>query len=318
MTLHIVFLDQDTIPSHITINAPRFAHTWQSYPETVPEEVISRAKDSTILITNKVVLDADTLEQLPKLKLIAVSATGTNNIDLAACRRLDIAVCNVRGYANRAVPEHVIGLIYALRRNFLDYHRDILDGEWQRQNRFCFFSHPIGDVAGSTLGIIGKGELGQAVATLAQAIGMKVLFAEHKGAPICREGYLPFEHVLQQADVLTLHCPLMPDTHHLIGKAELELLPNHAIVINTGRGGLVDENALVEALKAGDIGGAGIDVFTSEPLQDNNPLLVNAHLPHLILTPHVAWGSASAIQALMDQVVENIELFVAGQPRHLV
>ncbi len=318
MTHQIVFLDAATIPKHIPIPAPSFPHQWQSYETTSTEEILERVKDADIIITNKVILTADTLAQLPNLKLVAIGATGTNNVDLVACKRLGISVCNIQGYAAQSVSEHVLGMVFTLRRNLVGYHQDIQRGEWQKQNQFCFFTHPIGNIAGTTMGIIGRGNLGQAVAALARAVGMKVIFAEHKGAGSCREGYLPFEDVLAQSDVISLHCPLSEHTVGLINRPEFERMPNHAILINTGRGGLVDEVALINALKSGTIAGAGVDVFTEEPATQENPLLANADLPQLLLTPHVAWGSDTAITTLSNQLIENINRFIEGKPQNIV
>ncbi|NAW87850.1 D-2-hydroxyacid dehydrogenase [Photobacterium halotolerans] len=315
---HIVFLDRDTIPNQITLPRPAFAHQWQEYPTTSSAQIAERLQQATIAITNKVVLNADTLRQLPQLKMIAIAATGTNNVDLDYCREHGIVVSNIRGYATGSVPEHVIAMLFALKRNLFAYHKDIQAGVWQEKKQFCFFSHPIGDVAGSTLGVIGSGSLGQAVARLAAAIGMKVVFAERKGASQCRAGYLPFEQVLQTADAITLHCPLSEETTNLIAAPELAHMKPGSLLINTGRGGLVNEEDLVEALRSGHLGGAGCDVFTREPADASNPLLANAALPNLLLTPHVAWGADSAIQALANQLIDNLEGFVAGRPQHCV
>ncbi|MEJ2765814.1 D-2-hydroxyacid dehydrogenase, partial [Photobacterium sp. MCCC 1A19761] len=269
----IVFLDRDTIPEHIHLPTPQFAHQWTAYPATAPDQVLPRLQNATIAITNKVILDADTLRQLPQLKMIAIAATGTNNVDLDYCRAHGIVVSNIRGYAIDSVPEHVIAMMFALRRNLLGYHQDIQRGVWQEKGQFCFFTHPIGDIRGATLGIIGGGTLGQAVADLGRALGMTVLLAERKGQPDCRAGYTPFETVLATADVLTLHCPLSDETRNLIGAAELAAMKASAILINTGRGGLVDEQALVDALTRGTLAGAGVDVFTEEPAPSHNPLI---------------------------------------------
>lgn len=314
--LNIVFLDRATIPRHIDLPDLSVAHQWQDYDFTTPEQVLERISDADIVITNKVILTREILAQLPKLKLIAISATGTNNVDLSACRELNIAVCNVQGYATQSVPEHVIAMMFALRRNLFGYHQDIAAGEWQRNKQFCFFTHPIGDIAGSVMGIIGGGSLGKATAALAQALGMQVAFAEHKGAESCREGYVSFEQVLTTADVLTLHCPLTAATTHLISQPELALMKPNALVINTGRGGLIDEVALVDALKQRRIAGAGVDVFTQEPADMGNPLIANMDLPNLLLTPHVAWGSDSAIQRLVTILIANIDAFIAGKSQN--
>lgn len=314
----IVFLDRATIPKHIELPRLTVEHEWQEYDFTSPEQVFERIYNADIVITNKVVLTGDVLAQLPNIKLIAVSATGVNNVDIEHCRANNIAVSNVQGYATRSVPEHVIGMMFALRRNLMGYHHDIAAGEWQRNKQFCFFTHPIGDIADSTMGIIGGGALGRATAELANALGMNVVFAERKGAAEFRDGYLPFETVLKQADVISLHCPLSEETRNMVAEQEFSQMKPNAILINTGRGGLVDEIALVDALKKRQIAGAGVDVFTQEPADIDNPLLANMDLPNLLLTPHVAWGSDSAISQLAQILISNIEAFVAGKEQNRV
>ncbi|WP_086773824.1 D-2-hydroxyacid dehydrogenase [Vibrio coralliirubri] len=316
--LKVVFLDRATIPSQIHLKPLSFENEWVEYDFTAPELVAERVAGADVVITNKVVLNADNLAQAQQLKLIAVSATGVNNVDVDYCKSNNIAVANVQGYATQSVPEHVIAMLFTLKRNLVGYHQDIEAGEWQKDKQFCFFTHPIQDVAGSTLGLIGSGSLGQATAILAKAIGMNVIFAERKGADSCREGYLPFDTVLQQADAISLHCPLTEATRNLISDRELAMMKPSAVLINAGRGGLVDEQALVEALKSNEIAGAGMDVFTQEPAYNSNPLLANSHLPNLLLTPHVAWGSDSSIQKLSDILIDNIDGFVAGNPQNLV
>ncbi|MEZ8607485.1 D-2-hydroxyacid dehydrogenase [Vibrio sp. 10N.239.311.G01] len=317
-TLNVVFLDRATIPSQIHLKPLSFEHEWVEYDFTAPEQVSERVEEADVVITNKVVLNESNLAGAKKLKLIAVSATGVNNVDVEYCKSKNIAVTNVQGYAIQSVPEHVIAMLFALKRNLVGYHKDIEAGEWQKDKQFCFFTHPIQDIAGSTLGLIGSGSLGQATAILAKAIGMKVIFAERKGAESCREGYLPFDTVLKQADAISLHCPLTEATRNLISQRELAMMKPSAVLINAGRGGLVDEQALVEALKGNEIAGAGMDVFTQEPADNSNPLLANSHLPNLLLTPHVAWGSDSSIQKLSDILIDNIDGFVAGNPQNLV
>lgn len=309
----VVFLDRSTIPEHIQLPRLNFAHHWVEYDLTSADQVVERLVEADIVISNKVVLDQMVLAQLPNLKMIAVAATGFNNVDINYCAQNNIAVANVRGYATRSVPEHVIAMLFALRRNLFGYHQDIAAGEWQRNKQFCFFTHPIGDIAGSTLGVIGSGALGQATAHLAKAVGMNVLFSERKGVSECREGYIPFEDLLKRCDAISLHCPLNEHTHNLIGEVELKLMKPTSILINTGRGGLVDEQALVDALRRGEISAAGIDVFTQEPADSNNPLVANMDLPNLLLTPHVAWGSDSSLQRLADILIENINAFQRGE-----
>lgn len=314
----IAFLDRATIPVQISLPTLPFDHNWIEYDFTTRDQIVDRLKGVDIVITNKVVIDQTTLSQLPDLKMIAVAATGFNNIDVEACADQGVAVANVQGYATQSVPEHVIAMMFALKRNLMAYHHDIVKGEWQRHKQFCFFNQPIGDVAGSTLAIVGSGALGQATAKLARAIGMNVIFSERKGEDRCREGFVPFEQALQRADVVSLHCPLNDDTLNLIGEQELVLMKTDAILINTGRGGLVDETALVQALSQGVIGAAGIDVFTQEPADITNPLIDNAHLANLMLTPHVAWGSDSSIEKLTHILIENITAYIEGREQNRV
>jgi len=237
-------------------------------------------------------------------------------VDWAWCRQRGITVCNVRGYGTRSVAEHVLMLMLALRRQLPGFQRDLRAGAWQRAEAFCLLDRPIGDLGGATLGIVGTGELGQAVAALGRALGMEVLLAERRGAAP-RPGRVAFEEALARADVLSLHCPLTPETRGLVGAAELAAMKPGAILINTARGALVDAEALLASLAAGHLGGAGIDVLPEEPPRHGHPLLA-ADLPNLIVTPHVAWASASAMQALADQLVGNLEAFVAGAPRNVV
>lgn len=314
----VVFLDRATIPTHISLPSLPFEHDWVEYDFTQPEQVLERISNADIVITNKVVLDASVLQEAPNVKLIAVSATGFNNVDIAYCEQNNIAVTNVQGYATRSVPEHVIAMVFALRRNLTGYHQDIANGEWQRDKQFCFFTHPIGDVAGSTMMIVGSGALGQATAALARAVGMDVIFAERKGVDLARTGYLPFDLALRMADVISLHCPLNDETKDIIGSRELSMMKSDAILINTGRGGLVNEQALVDALKQGHLAAAGVDVFTQEPADESNPLLANMQLPNLLLTPHVAWGSDSSISKLAEILMDNITAFIEGREQNRV
>lgn len=311
----IVFLDRDSIRARF--RPPSFAHEWIDYPTTKPDEIIGRLREATIAITNKIPLRAATLAELPQLKFIAVAATGVDCVDVAACRERSIGVANVRHYARHSVPEHVLMLLLNLRRNFVRYQSDVARGLWQQSPTFCLLGHPIHDLHGATLGIVGYGVLGRAVARLAEAFGMRVLVAEHKGATTVRDGRTTFAEVLHAADALTLHCPLTPETRGLIGREELAQMKPHAILINCGRGGLVDEAALAEALQTGRLAGAGVDVLSTEPPRDANPLL-DAKLPNLIVTPHNAWASAEAMQILADQLVDNLEAFITGKPQNLV
>ena len=309
--MNIVFLDSTAIPKHIPIPRPSFPHNWVEYEYTSADQTIERAKDADIIITSKVILSREVLQQLPKLKLIAITATGTNNVDLDAAKELGVAVKNVTGYSATTVPEHVLGMIFALKHSLAGWQRDQIAGKWTESKQFCYFDYPITDVKGSTLGVFGKGCLGTEVGRLAELLGMKVLYAEHRNATTCREGYTPFEEVLKQADILTLHCALTETTKNLINQETLSLCKKGAYLINTGRGPLIDEQAVCDALKSGQLGGAALDVLVKEPPEKNNPLIELAKtMPNLIITPHIAWASDSAVTTLTKKVTQNIEDFV--------
>ena len=315
MQHHIVYLESGAVIANL--RPPRQAHHWTAHEATPQDQVETRLQDATIAIINKVKLDADLIARLPRLRMIAIAATGYNNVDLDACRARGIVVSNVRGYARETVPEHVFALLLALARQIGPYHRSVAAGRWQESTQFCYFDYPIRDLAGMRLGLLGGGVLGQGVARLAEAFGMQVIQGERKGATDMRPGHVPFETLIREADVISLHCPLTEATRHLIGAPELAAMKPGALIINTARGGLVDEQALADALRAGHIGGAGFDVLTEEPPRDN-PLLAPdiLALGNFILTPHVAWSSGKAMQALADQVTQNIEAFIDGQPRN--
>jgi glycerate dehydrogenase len=308
----IVFLDRDTLIADV--RRPSFAHEWREYGATAPGEVVERLRGATIAITNKVPLRESDLRKLPRLKFVAVAATGMDNVDLDYCRANGVAVANVRDYSIHSLPEHVLMMMLALRRSFVNYREDLQQGAWQKSTHFCILDHPIQDLNGSTLGIIGYGTLGRAVEKLARAFGMKILIAERKGAATTRDGRTPFSEVLRASDVVTLHTPLNSETRNLMGAEELAMMSRGALLINCARGGVVDEAALAEALREKRIAGAGVDVLTREPPRshgDSNPLL-DADLPNLILTPHVAWASREAMQTLADQLISNIEKAVIG------
>jgi glycerate dehydrogenase len=311
----VVFLERNTFS--IEFRRPTFPHEWIEYGETSPELVVERLQNATIAICNKVGLRRESLKHLSKLKLIGVAATGVDNVDLEYCREHDIAVCNTRGYAVSSLPEHALMLMLALRRNLLAYRSDIRQGLWHEAKQFCLLNHPIGDLKGTTLGVVGYGKLGQAMAQLAQAIGMKVLVAERKNSSELRAGRTSFSELLQVSDVISLHCPLTPETQNLFGAEEFALMKPSAILINTARGGLIDDDALLTALREQRLGGAGIDVLRVEPPKGGNSLL-DADLPNLLVTPHNAWASRQAMQALADQLIDNLEAFVRGEPRNLI
>ncbi|QNM95553.1 NAD(P)-dependent oxidoreductase [Chitinimonas koreensis] len=311
----IVFLDRASLP--VAVRRPAFAHDWAEYDATAPEQVIERCLDAEVVISNKVRLDAAALAALPQLKLIAVAATGVNNVDLAAARRHGIAVANIRGYAEHSVPEHALMLMLALLRNLPAYQRELAAGAWNASPHFCHFGPTIRDLHGRTVAIVGAGTLGRRSAELARAFGAETLFAEHRGTATVRDGYTAFDEALARADVLSLHCPLTEATRNLIGTAELAAMKPDAILVNTARGGLVDEAALLAALRAGRLAGAGVDVLHEEPPRQGNAL-IEAGLPNLIVTPHVGWASFEAMSRLAAQLVDNIEAWADGSPQNLV
>ena len=313
--LHIVVLDRDTL-----VNRPfdfDFPHTLSSYGTTEAHETLERIRGADIVITNKVVISAQAFAENPQLKLVAVTATGINNVDVEAAKQNGTAVCNIRAYGNESVAEHAFMMMITLMRNLPAYQRDVAAGLWENSPFFCHLGAPMRDLNGKTLAIFGRGNIGKTLATYAQAFKMNVVFAEHKNAQSIRDGYVSFDEAIRSADVVSLNCPLTPQTANMIGEAELQQMKSGAILINCGRGGLVDEAALVAALKYGQIGGAGFDVLTQEPPRDGNPLL-KARLPNLIVTPHIAWASQEAANRLFDILLDNINHFVAGNPQNLV
>jgi glycerate dehydrogenase len=311
----VVFLDRASVRAQV--RKPVCATEYVEYQSTAPHEIVPRLAGAAVAIINKVPMRSETLERLPQLKLIAVAATGYDVVDVAYCKAHGIAVANIRNYAIHTVPEHAFALILALRRNLLAYRADVEQGVWNKSEQFCFFTHPIGDLYGSTLGIIGEGAIGQGTAAIGRAFGMRVLFADHPPPKAPGVTFTPHEQVLAQADVLSLHCPLAPETRHLIDLTALRQMKRNALLINTARGGLVDEAALIQALDEGLIAGAGFDVLTVEPPRNGHPLL-DLRRHNFILTPHIAWASDGAMQFLADQLIDNIELWCAGKPQHLV
>ena len=315
MTHHVVFLERDSLK--ISVRKAAFPHTYEEHAKTDPDQVVAHLKDATIAIINKVGLSAETLAQLPRLKMVAIAATGYDAVEIAACRAHGIAVANIRNYAVHTVPEHVFAMALALRRNLMAYHEEIERGAWQKSEQFCLFTHPINELYGSTMGIVGKGVIGQGTAAIARGFGMRVLFAYHPSPKKKDATLVPFNEVLAESDILSLHCPLTSATRDMIGIEELRRMKRNALLINTARGGLVDEDALVQALDEGLIAGAGFDVLTSEPPPADNTL-INVRRHNFILTPHVAWASSEAMRFLADQLIDNIEAWVAGRPQNRV
>ena len=286
----------------------------QFYNDTKSEQIIERISDAQVVITNKVVLDSTVLSQAKQLRLICIAATGYNNVDLDAAYLRNITVCNIRAYATPSVVQHVFMFILSLYRRYGDYQKAIKSGKWPLSSQFCILDFPISELGGKTLGIIGYGELGQAVAKIAEAFGMKVLIAKRE-LNDGREGRVSLDDLLSNSDVVSLHCPQDEKNRHLIGKNELLQMRKNSLLINTARGGLIDEHALLWALTEGEIAGAGLDVLSKEPPSEDH-ILLSQDLPNLIITPHIAWASLESRQRLLDQLAENIKAFVTGYPQN--
>lgn len=316
--LRIVFLDRETLSPETVLKDFSFPHELVLHGRTAPDEVAARIAEADVVITNKAPVRAEALTGAKRLKVVAVAATGYDVVDVAACKAQGVVVTNIRNYAVNTVPEHTFALIFALRRSIMAYHNATAKGRWQEARQFCFFDYPISDLAGSTLGIVGDGVLGKSVARIAEALGLRVLFSDYKNSTGMGPLYTPFDEVMRVSDIITLHCPLMPSTRNLISTREFGLMERRPLIINTARGGLVDEAALASALKAGQIGGAGFDVVTQEPPPADHPFMALMGRPDFLLTPHVAWASRQAIQGLADQLVGNVEAAVAGAPRNVV
>jgi glycerate dehydrogenase len=295
------------------------------HPSTADDEIDARAAGCEVLVVNKVRLDRARLKRLPALRLICLAATGTDNVDLAAARDRDIAVCNIRNYATASVVQHVFGLLLALTLRLDEYRQLLSRGAWPQSPHFCLLDYPSRELVGRTLAIVGYGRLGQAVGAVGQAFGMRVMAARSlrdadeqtftPAAPWVDRLVLP--ELLAAADVVSLHCPLTPATRRLINRESLGRMRRDAVLINTARGDLVDSAALLAALRAGSLGGAAIDVLPEEPPAAGH-LLLEARLPNLIVTPHIAWAARESRQRALDEVVANVRDFLAGGRRNRV
>jgi glycerate dehydrogenase len=308
----IVFLDAATLAEGVAIPAPDFPHLWTSYPATAPDQVCARCADADIIVTNKAPIGAEIIAALPNLRLIAIAATGYDHIDVAAARAKGVAATNIRDYSVHAVPEHVFALILGLSRRIFAYAESVRAGRWQACGQFAFHDFPIFDLYGKRLGLFGSGGLGSRVACLGRAFGMDVVFAGRKGAAP-REISLPFDEVLATSDVISLHCPLNPETVNLLSDREFALMAKKPLLINTARGGIVDEAALERALDKGLVSGAGIDVTRPEPPPADSAIMRLAQRDNVLVTPHVGWASLEAQQILVTQMKKVLEAFVAGE-----
>ena len=308
-----VFLDYESLDKNdLDFSALREIFTdLELYPSTLDTQVLERVQHADVVITNKVVLDAENLKQCLSLKLILISATGTNNVDLAQAKAQGITVCNCQGYGTSAVAQHTLMLMLALATSVIQYDHAVKQGEWNKSPIFCLLDFPIVELAGKTLGILGYGELGQAVAKLAEAFGMKIIVGALPNRSTGNR--VALSELLPQVDFLSLHCPLTEETRDLIDSKAIEKMKPSAFLINCARGGIVNEHDLATALRTGKIAGAATDVLSVEPPKEGNVLLAN-NIPNLIITPHSAWGSVDARQRIVQQLTENASAFQQGKP----
>lgn len=312
-----VFLDTASVGNDLDFSQLKSSLSqWHFEAAANPQDIISLASDADVIVSNKVPLTRATLTQLPRLKLICVAATGTNNVDLKAAHQLGIPVCNVTNYAADAVAQHVFALLLQLMSNIPAYAEDVRQGKWSQSPFFCMLDHPIEALSGKKLGIIGYGNLGKKVAQIGEAFGMQILIAARPSGPV-GEHRMPLQTLLKEADVVSLHCPLTPDTHHLVDAEKLALMKPNAVLINTARGGIVDEQALVSCLCRGHLKGAALDVLPQEPPTPDEKIL--SDIPkNLIITPHIAWATQKARQNLVNQIASNITSFLSGKCNNLV
>lgn len=314
-----VFLDMATLgPEAIDVAPLRDLTTeFKAYDNTADGEVAARIRDCDLVYVNKVRIGRDAIDAAGALRFIGLVATGVDNVDIAAARDRGVAVSNIRAYCTSSVAEHVFAVLLYLTRSIGRYHASVRAGHWQKSNSFCMLDYPIRELSAMTLGIVGLGELGGRVARLAKAFGMRVIVAQRPGHTDCGEGRTPFDTFLKSCDVISLHCPLTAATEGLIGRRELALMKKDAILINTARGGLVDADALVDALARRTIGGTAIDVLSQEPPVAGNPLLDYTG-DNLIVTPHIAWASTEGRQNALNEVAANVRAFLDGEQRNRI
>jgi glycerate dehydrogenase len=315
---NIVFLDRNSLSPNAKIRQLAASASWQFYDSTSEQELVQRCTDADVLVLSKTRISEQTLAACPSIKHIAIAATGFNIVDIKACKNYRVSVSIVPAYANTSVAEHVINYALCLRRQLIQYRQQVVNGAWQESVGFCLFDKPILDLAGTTLGIVGFGSLGQATAKLATAMGMKVIFSARRPVGCSYADQVEFEQLIESADIISLHCSLNESTRNLIDKSALKRMQKHAILINTARGGIVDESALVEAIENNEIAGIGIDVLQEEPPKQNSPLLKIADQTNVIITPHTAWASEQAMSRLTDILADNIDAFLLGESKNLV
>ena len=313
-----VFLDSASIkPEDLELSAlANLADRWQKFDYSSPIQTVERIKEAELVITNKVVLGRDQLCQAPNLKLICICATGTNNVDLIAARDLGITVCNVSGYASASVAQHTMALLLALATSLNRYTTAVQHGKWSKSRFFCMLDYPAFELPGKTFGVVGYGSLGRASANMAKALGMHVRIAQTPWSSNQSEDRTPWQEFLAECDVISIHCPLTPESKYLFKKETISRMKEGAILINTARGGIINENDLLEALVSGQLGGAALDVLEQEPPAADHPL-ISANLPNLLITPHSAWIAKECRQRLMNNLVNNIKAFLKGRPENV-
>lgn len=314
----IVYLDRDGLPDRIKIPEPCAKHEWVNYPNSNAAQAIERSLGADILVVNKVPITAELLDACPSVKHVVVSATGYNIVDIQACQARSVSVSNIPSYAAITVSEHVIACAITLRRELLRYTNAVSQGEWQNSSAFCLFGAPFQNLQGATIGLIGLGEIGEATAQKAHALGMKVIFSTRKPKTHPFAKQVSLDDLLQRSDIISLHCDLNPSTTNLISEREIALMQKHAILINTARGGIVDEVALTKAIKQQKLAGIAVDVMQQEPPSNDAPLLSIANQTNVLITPHIAWASEQAMQYLANTVSHNINGFIDGSPINLV
>ena len=314
-----VFLDSATIkPNELDLTAlDALAESWTSYASTSPEQTLERIEKAELIITNKVVLDKALLQKAQKLKLICICATGTNNVDLDAARDLGIKVCNVSGYAAASVAQHTMALLLSLATSLNQYSAAVQNGKWSESPFFCLLDFPAFELSGKTFGVVGYGSLGQATAKMAEALGMNVLVARTPWSRNQSQDRTPWCAFLKECDVISIHCPLTPESKYLFDKQTMSQMKQGALLINSARGGIINEADLLDALLSKQLGGAALDVLEQEPPAKDHPL-ISADLPNLLITPHSAWVAKECRQRLMNGVIQNIKAFLKGTPKNAV
>lgn len=310
--MRAIFLDRGSFSDDVHLPAPAGVTDYITYNDTPQDDqlIIERCRDADIIFTNKVKVSADVIAELPQLKLIQITATGMNNVDQDACTAHDVVLYNVAGYAVKSVPEHTFMLMLNAMRAGVYYHQKVIDGTWEKNGNFCLLDIPLIDLEDKTLGIIGIGTIGKRVTDIARAFGMSVLWAEHQGRTPRNNDYTAFDEVLARSDVISLHCPLNEQTEHLINKDTLAKMVKKPILVNVARGGIVDSQALTDAIRQGQVSGYGSDVFEQEPITTDDPLLTLKDHPRVIFSPHNAWGSRSAQETLWEMLSQQVSTFI--------